>query len=500
LPDYNSFYASDVYECFRTVPFNKTVALRFLDYYNSTLQFQSTLTYLKNPPSTYKQPSVDVLGELGKIKDKANSNSYANQYDFEAAVQKVVYSMHDGHVDLSAGILSLFSFGSPYFVSSVSKDGTSPPEPYLTIDVLDNYQQEGWTPSPIAKINGQNATDYLVNFAALNSVGTVEPHADWNQLMSSPAQDIQGETNLFSSGGTFYPGHDLNFTLANGTQINTIWTASFDYSGSIPDMTTPLEFFDFFVLGLSPPVASKLKKRANGTATIPAAVVTDSEELGIGQYILRGMTKDFSFNAQKDLQPPKAALSWYNDSYGAYPDNPDIYQPDLGIIGGGVLTAYFFEDISTGILSIPTFQLFDEDIRTFAETVGDFIGNATAKKISKVIIDVQQNNGGSVLLALNTFKQFFPQNDPFAGSRRRMHPNANLLGNTITHWWAQLNRTNPAHVPWIRKFAANEWVLTDRLNADTGKNFTNWPEYAGPKRFVNDDFSLIVRFILNQHA
>jgi len=35
----------------------------------------------------------------------------------------LVYAIHDGHVDLKAGILSPFSFGSPYAISSVSVDG-----------------------------------------------------------------------------------------------------------------------------------------------------------------------------------------------------------------------------------------------------------------------------------------------------------------------------------------------------------------------------------------
>jgi len=488
------------------VPFNKTVALKFLDYYSTRMQFQSTLAHLKQPPSTYKQSSIDVVGEFDKIKQKATIGNFSGQYDFEATVQKVIYAMHDGHVDLSAGILSLFSFGSPFFVSSLSKDGKAAPQPYLTVDVLSS-QDEGWTPSPISSINGQNATDYLLKFAALNAVGNVESHADWNQLMSSPAQDIQGDTNLFSSGGTFYPGHELNFTLANGSRIDTYWTASFDYSGYVPDIRTPLEFFNFFVLGIEPATSSQPQMPDNSTASTPSDTTPDGDdddddgddddddddEISIAAYIMRGMTRDLSLDSQRtDFQPPKAARSWYDDSFGAYPDNPDIYQPDLGIIGGGILTAYFFEDISTGVLSIPSFQVFNEDIRTFAETVGDFIGNGTAKKINRVVIDLQQNTGGALLLALTTFKQFFPQIDPFAGSRRRSQSVGNILGNTMTHWWDHLDRNNVNHTSWIRRFAANEWVISNRLNPDTGKNFSSWQEYAGPRTFQNDNFTLIV--------
>jgi hypothetical protein len=108
------------------------VALRFISYYNTTLQFQSTTAFLKNPPKGYKQPAVDVFARLQLIKANVKSGFYQNQYDFEAEVQKVVYEMHDGHTDLSAGILSAFSFASPYYISSASKDGKAAPQLYFT--------------------------------------------------------------------------------------------------------------------------------------------------------------------------------------------------------------------------------------------------------------------------------------------------------------------------------------------------------------------------------
>lgn len=36
----------------------------------------------------------------------------------------------------------------------------------------------GWESLAIAKINGEDATEYLSQFAALNSIGNLEPHAD----------------------------------------------------------------------------------------------------------------------------------------------------------------------------------------------------------------------------------------------------------------------------------------------------------------------------------
>lgn len=44
---------------------------------------------------------------------------------------KLVYSTHDGHVSLTAGIMSSFSFASLYDLVTASKDGTSEPEIYI---------------------------------------------------------------------------------------------------------------------------------------------------------------------------------------------------------------------------------------------------------------------------------------------------------------------------------------------------------------------------------
>lgn len=114
------------------MPFSIGPALRFLEYFNTTLQFQSTLAFLKSPPHSYQQPAVDVESIVGRIKTNVQAGKYLNQYDFEADVQRLVFAMHDGHVSLHSGIMSAFSFGTRWELASVSVDGKQPPRIYLT--------------------------------------------------------------------------------------------------------------------------------------------------------------------------------------------------------------------------------------------------------------------------------------------------------------------------------------------------------------------------------
>lgn len=113
------------------MPFNAAVATRFLKYYNDTLQFQSTLAYLKHPPASYQQAAVDLIGGLGQIQQDIDNDAFPNQYAFEATLQNLIYSAHDSHLQLTSGILAAFSFASPYNIVSLSVDGIQDPKIYV---------------------------------------------------------------------------------------------------------------------------------------------------------------------------------------------------------------------------------------------------------------------------------------------------------------------------------------------------------------------------------
>ena len=122
----------DAYSCLKTVPFNASVGSQFVRYYKDTLVFQSTLAYLKDPPSSYQQPATDLLAALDLVQSNIDNDSYTNEYEFENDLQTVIYSAHDGHLNLNAGALAVFTFGAQYALSSVSADGIEPPKVYFT--------------------------------------------------------------------------------------------------------------------------------------------------------------------------------------------------------------------------------------------------------------------------------------------------------------------------------------------------------------------------------
>lgn len=323
LDDQFVFNASLAYECLTSVPFNADVATRFLQYYNDTFQFQSTLSYLKNPPTSYQQPAVDVLQGLSELQAGIDNGIFSNEYEFEAALQTLLQATHDGHIDLEAGILTAFSFASPRDIISVSIDGVQPPKVYLTDDLFFSNYFEEYTPSPIATINGIDVVTYLTTFADKNSFGTLEPHADWNQLFTSPAQEIQLLFNVFSGGATFYPGDTITFGLENGTEIHDYFLAIYNSLGPTGPLETGGDFYNFFVLGFFP--ASFDPDLVDNNLVNISTVTTPSDTPTPTPTATPSPTST-------------ATLSWDNSAY----PNPDIAQPDLGEFGGGFVSGKGF--------------------------------------------------------------------------------------------------------------------------------------------------------------
>ena len=468
------FLAEDVYNCLISVPFHRAIATNFIQWVNTTLQFQSTTTYLKKPPSGYQQPATDLFGRLDQLQKDVDANKFANQYAFEATLQTIIYSAHDAHLTLSAGVLNAFTFGAPYNLVTLSKDGVETPKVYIADDVVNITDSAIY--SAITKINEEDVVSYLTRFAALNSYGTLEPNSDWNQLMYSSATEVQGYWNIFEGVTTFYPGPKITFTFENGTTLSDNWYALYNSPGPTGPLATGGDFYNFFVLGIYPASFNLTTYYATQSAASSSATPTATQ----------------SANATDSASATATATAWANP---AYPDDPFVVQPDLGVFSLGSLTGYFLNDTDVAVLSIPTFAAYGNGLDTFTSTVSDFLSSAKSVGATKIIIDLQSNGGGNTLLAFDTFKQFFPTMDPYSGSRFRSHQLADVLGTTITQYWNTLELNDEDYY----FLSTDEWLATDRLDATTGQNFTSWPAEFGPFTDDGDFFSQVQTYNLSSY-
>ena len=478
------FLASDAYDCLITAPFNATVASGLVSYYKDLLQFQSTLTYLKDPTPSYQQPSIGVLASLDALETLVQAGTFKTEYDFEVALQTIIYAIHDAHVTLSAGLLSIFTFGSPLRIVSVSSNGIELPKIYIPDDLIEVAQNNvTWTPSAVSTINGQDATEYLTRFAAINAAGAIEPNADWNQLMSNPAGDVLTQLSAFEGSTIFYPGANISFVFENGTTYDDLpWIAGYtdNVDLSTPALSSGQDLYDYFVLGILPtdiPDAASSDSSAAATSTLAAAATSSTDSSSDDTSIITS------------TPTPSASATPSSWSYAPFPTNPIVAQPNLGLDNGGVLSGYFLNDGISAILSIPSFEVTGEAVLSFSNTIGDFISQTKAAGRTRIIIDLQRNMGGSDILAIDAFKQFFPSIDAFNGARLRANSFEDALGNTFTTYY----NTQQMNESFYEALSADVWVAPVYLNAATGANFTSWPEFFGPHPDHGDLFTTVQR-------
>ncbi|PSK55276.1 hypothetical protein B9Z65_2665 [Elsinoe australis] len=446
------FYASEAIACLQSVPFNAAVANRYLRYINTTVQYQSSLSLLKDPPDEYQQPGVDIQASFEQIEAQISQGYYQNQFAFESDLQRVLYDANDAHLAVFGGIFNVFTFGNERSLISVSPDGIQPPRVYLASDLY-NYKSQGWQPSPIRTIDGQDVIAYLTEWTDKQSIGMIERHADWNQAMVNAARDVQRQSSTFGGTASFYPGNNITFGFDNQTSAQFAWLAQYYSPGPTGPLETGGDMYNFFVLGYYPASFQYTPDDADEDTDTPADG-SDSAPL---------------------------IRSWGQTKLtNAYP-NADVWQANLGAQDGGVVTGYMIPQISTAVLSIPSFAQSISATNSFKQAVDRFIALARRTGMTKCIIDLQQNSGGDVSLAIDTFKRFFPDEDPFTGSRRRKHAYGDLLGNAYTNYWNGDQIWEDDDTGYLFElFAGSEWVISTKDNPITGQNFTLWPEYSPP--------------------
>jgi hypothetical protein len=92
--------------------------------------------------------------------------------------------------------------------------------------------------------------------------------------------------------------------------------------------------------------------------------------------------------------------------------------------------------------------------------------------------------------------QLFPAVDPFAASRRRASPWADVLGSAFTEYWQHLGDDETL---WYT-LLTNEWVAASRLDAESGEYYKSWEEYFGPAGTYNgDSFTNLERYNLSDN-
>ncbi|KAF2146091.1 uncharacterized protein K452DRAFT_105588 [Aplosporella prunicola CBS 121167] len=474
--------AGIAYECLTSVPLNKTAALELLDSVKPYITWQSTTSYLKNPPADYVakvQPAVDVWQNVADLEEMVNNDTFTGEYEFGWAVYRLFQTPHDGHfVYVPDSVGSIFTWGRTVPLVSVSEDGQKLPAIFAYPDVLRAAGPDStFIPSAIVKINGEEVTSYLENWSRFGSLQ--DPDALYNNVFYELAQIQLGSTG--SATGTFtgggrgrwaYPGAETKFEFANGT------TKTYE------NFARSLVSFRGVENGTA--LAKRYFYYEGSTASAAVAAAANAAKQDVAAPAGNDVTgADVAATTTANSRPTAAP---------GYPE-PVVYQRN-NYIAGYYLEGEDYSDVA--VLTVPSFVSLSSAEKSFQEVGTKFLAMAKAAGKKKLIIDLSANGGGTILQGYDLFKQLFPSILPYGGSRFRAHETLDLLGQKFS----QLSEGFPRELSIVEENYTMADIVSSAFNYRTDTNadykpFSSWAEKYGPHKYNGDEFSSIIRWNLS---
>ncbi|KAF1938469.1 peptidase S41 family protein-like protein [Clathrospora elynae] len=453
------------WDCLNTVPFNASSAKRLIQTLRPYIDWQSTLAELKDPPADYAekvQPAVDIIGGLDQIDSDIDSGRFQSEYDFGWTLYTLIQSAHDGHFTyIPDSVGTVFSWGRPVPLVSVSEDGDQLPAVFVFSDVLGmQFNNISYTPSPVVQIDGIEATEWLEDLS--QSGGLQDRDALYNNLFYELAQvSLGGQgsgTGMFTGGGRgrfVYPGDSTTLTFANGTNY------------TMQNYARPAIAFRGISTGED--VAAKWLVMFTYGSTADAQI----------QSKLETMEKVISTAA---VEIPAAAPGF---------PAPVLAGP-MNIINGYYIDAEGYEDVA--VLQVPNFVASASAEIPFQQLTRDFIPRALADGKTKLIIDLQANGGGTVLQGYDLFKQLFPEIDPYGANRWRATEALDLIGQSFSSFASQFPRAPKNST--IISVQSSYFDYHQDMEVD-GTPFSSWSEKFGPEEANDELYTTLSRWNLS---
>ncbi|KAG5932947.1 hypothetical protein E4U53_001148 [Claviceps sorghi] len=430
--------ASLAYDCLKTVPLGKKEGLDLIDAILPYLEWQSDAEYKKNPPKDFPYPGFDMFANLALVKSNLQAGKYATEYDFQLDLYTKVWAPgQDGHFVLYPDLLSKpFKWTrQPVPLVSISEDGISLPAIKLQSEVLANSK----TAQTVTKINNIDAAKFLED--TVNSASYLQdPDAAYNTMFWSKATAAASGSGNFVSGGRismFYPGPTTSLTFANGTTV-------------------------------------KLENLATVLGDMSGVVDGPS------------MYKKFCTPGAPSGDPAHSAG---NNQLEGYP-LPKFSTQD------GAVTGYYLEGPGVEDVAVLSIQSFDPISHAeFQAVIMDFLSEAPQDGKTKLVLDLQSNVGGTILLGYDLFRQLFPKVVQDGISQFKLSNSLTMMSQVISDVSAHVDMNNQGDSDMIDLALS---FFNYRQDLDINNN--NFPTYAakwGPHVFKDPSYKYSAQMRVN---
>ena len=155
---------------------------------------------------------------------------------------------------------------------------------------------------------------------------------------------------------------------------------------------------------------------------------------------------------------------------------------------GNYVSGYFLNESETADVAVLTISSFDAQgeapVAEFQRNVQDFLAKCRTNRKQKLIVDVRGNEGGTVVLAYDTFKQLFPSVVPYSSIRTRASPALNALGSIVSDENALFGSAVGGEIFDAQSF----------LQSPDGPYYQDWNQFNGPVMERGDNFTRSASF------
>jgi hypothetical protein len=82
----------------------------------------------------------------------------------------------------------------------------------------------------------------------------------------------------------------------------------------------------------------------------------------------------------------------------------------------------------------------------------------------------------------------------------RAHSTADVIGQSFNTFFDNMSPGDDFYEENYSELISSEWVVTDRINAETRRNFSSWAEYFGPRLVKGNPFTLTQQYNLSSEV
>ncbi|KAF8862958.1 hypothetical protein BDZ45DRAFT_686220 [Acephala macrosclerotiorum] len=257
------------------------------------------------------------------------------------------------------------------------------------------------------KVKGRLAEECFTNYAKPCILGLIEPNADWNSVFSNAARTNGGAPSSPIRLSANYPGSGfMDLTFGNARSASGAWSTIARYNLTSVETTD-----DFYDLAIAP--QDMTASSSSGGPTLSLTNITGT-------------------------------------------------LPELGF----PYPRYFLSETSTAVLNITSFLMQGPLSQTCQDAVTEFLELSREAGMRKLVIDLQGNGGGTVILRVDLFKQLFLTIEFYVSSRMRAHSSLDIIGNTLQYGDAE-------------QLEGVSIYYQTSVDMD-GQDVASWADYYGP--------------------